>query len=229
MSTEESILIKSRQHRKYPINENAFSTLTEESLYWLGFLYADGSIVEDKRSGLHTLSIGLAERDRGHIEKFKTFIKTTKPLQTRTRRNVTASWLAINCYQITKDLHNFGLYKKSLNRVAFPEFIESRDFWRGLIDGDGSLMTPDNEIGRLTLVGNKTIVGQFTDFAKTIVPNLEISIRPTSSIYRCQLAGKNCLPVVNVLYKNATTYLDRKMAKYKEILENSYYYPEFYD
>ena len=40
---------------------------TEEKAYWLGFLYADGSISskEDK------IELGLAEKDLHHIEKFK--------------------------------------------------------------------------------------------------------------------------------------------------------------
>lgn len=43
---------------------------TEEKAYWLGFLYADGSVSssEDK------IELGLAEQDMHHIEKFRDFI-----------------------------------------------------------------------------------------------------------------------------------------------------------
>ena len=48
-----------------------FETIdTEEKAYWLGFLYADGSVSsnEDK------IELGLAEQDMHHIEKFRDFI-----------------------------------------------------------------------------------------------------------------------------------------------------------
>ena len=43
---------------------------TEEKAYWLGFLYADGSVgSKDDR-----IELGLAEKDFHHIEKFRDFI-----------------------------------------------------------------------------------------------------------------------------------------------------------
>ena len=43
---------------------------TEEKAYWLGFLYADGSV----SSTDNRIELGLAEKDLNHIEKFKEFI-----------------------------------------------------------------------------------------------------------------------------------------------------------
>ena len=48
-----------------------FETIdTEEKAYWLGFLYADGSVgSKDNR-----IELGLAEKDLKQIEKFRDFI-----------------------------------------------------------------------------------------------------------------------------------------------------------
>lgn len=42
----------------------------EEKAYWLGFLYADGSV----GSTDNRVELGLSEVDKNHIEKFKQFI-----------------------------------------------------------------------------------------------------------------------------------------------------------
>ena len=48
-----------------------FETIdTEEKAYWLGFLYADGSV----GSTDNRIELGLAEKDLRHIEKFRDFI-----------------------------------------------------------------------------------------------------------------------------------------------------------
>ena len=51
---------------------------TEEDAYWLGFIYADGSITytPDKKCIRYVLEIGLKEEDSAHLEKFKAFIGT---------------------------------------------------------------------------------------------------------------------------------------------------------
>ena len=38
--------------RKYNLNENFFDEINDKSVYWLGFLYADGSVrMKNNKSG----------------------------------------------------------------------------------------------------------------------------------------------------------------------------------
>ena len=54
------------RRRKYFFNEDYFKNVdSEEKAYWLGFIAADGCILENG-----TLKIGLAEKDSLHLEKF---------------------------------------------------------------------------------------------------------------------------------------------------------------
>ena len=56
---------------KYHVNINKFSKISsEESAYWLGFLYADGCMSEDSRIG-----VMLKSSDKHHLEKLKDFLE----------------------------------------------------------------------------------------------------------------------------------------------------------
>lgn len=56
--------------RPFP-NRYIFENIdNEEKAYWLGFLYADGSV----GSTDYRVELGLAEKDLEHIKKFKNFI-----------------------------------------------------------------------------------------------------------------------------------------------------------
>ena len=61
----------------YPVNEEYFSVIdSAEKAYWLGMLYADGSVTSKNQ-----LWLGL--KDKEHIEKFKTFLQSKHKIQER--------------------------------------------------------------------------------------------------------------------------------------------------
>lgn len=55
---------------KSKYNENCFSTITAESAYWLGFMYADGYVGSTR----NTVGISLMKSDFNHLQKFSKFI-----------------------------------------------------------------------------------------------------------------------------------------------------------
>jgi hypothetical protein len=59
--------------RKYFFNESYFSNMTNESIYWAGFIAADGCLYGKQKS----LSIMLSKRDKDHLFKFKDAVKYT--------------------------------------------------------------------------------------------------------------------------------------------------------
>ena len=87
---------------------------TEEKAYWLGFLYADGSVgsKEDK------IELGLAEKDLKHIEKFRDFMNITNKISYRERtKSYRMSFRSIQCKQ---DLINKGCVPKKSLILNFP-------------------------------------------------------------------------------------------------------------
>jgi hypothetical protein len=64
---------------KYHVNINKFSKIdSEESAYWLGFLYADGCMSEESRIG-----VMLKASDKHHLEKLKNFLEWDKEVKIR--------------------------------------------------------------------------------------------------------------------------------------------------
>ena len=60
------------------MRENAFQNILDDNIaYWLGFLTADGSISKT------TIQIGLANKDKEHLEKLRNFLEVDKPINER--------------------------------------------------------------------------------------------------------------------------------------------------
>lgn len=129
----------SEAHYKYSFNENAFDIMTAESAYWLGFIYADGTI--DKKRPI--LRIILHKKDKIILEKFKQFLNATHPVLEFSNQRETA------CFQIVSKkligrLNLLGVYPQKTKEIMFPYFLPEKyysDFIRGYFDGDGSLST----------------------------------------------------------------------------------------
>ena len=62
--------------RKYKVNDYAFSNLDEEVAYWLGYIAADGSVVDNR------LQFCIATKDRDILENIKGFLKAENPIHT---------------------------------------------------------------------------------------------------------------------------------------------------
>ena len=69
-------------HRKYHHNENFFEVIdTEEKAYWLGFMYADGWIMDNsKRYGQDHFGISISNKDEEHLRKFLKSLNATNPI-----------------------------------------------------------------------------------------------------------------------------------------------------
>jgi len=87
---------------------------TEEKAYWLGFLYADGSVgsKEDK------IELGLAEKDLHQIEKFRNFMGISNKIGYReSSKSYRMSFRSDKCKQ---DLINKGCVPKKSLILKYP-------------------------------------------------------------------------------------------------------------
>jgi len=178
--------------------------MTPEALYWLGFLFADGHI-----SKSNTLELCLSRTDIGHIEKFRAFLKSDYPIKFGTRRNTV---LKIGTPGVVERARVLGLGARSLMRVPSSEMAQSRDFWRGAVDGDGTLYLRRNTIS-LTLIGGKAMVQAFASWAQLHCPRLRSVVaekRHVPGLFTFSTEGKTAQELVALLYDGATVALDRK-------------------
>src|ERR1035437_7947582 len=56
-----------KDQRKYIVNDYFFSTDTEESFYWAGFLAADGCVQKGINSDTYYISLTLSLKDKEHV------------------------------------------------------------------------------------------------------------------------------------------------------------------
>ena len=80
---------KGNHYRIYNHDEDFFEIIdTEEKAYWLGFMFADGYIVnQQNRYGQDQFGISLAKTDIDILYKFKESIKATNPILIYPRKN----------------------------------------------------------------------------------------------------------------------------------------------
>lgn len=210
------------------VNEAVFDTITPESSYWIGMLYADGHIGGNDAKG-HNIELALESGDIKHIEKFKSFLECSNIIENFTRRvDKNTSRLRVGSEKIHKKLKEYGFTNTKSYTAAPPKILENnRDFWRGVIDGDGGVYKKDKikyQVHQVFLCGTLDTICGFITFCEN---NTAIKNRK----YPCKCFGKNlyqvsyysqeAIMVLDVLYKDASVYLDRKYATYKEIMQET--------
>ena len=137
-----------------------FETIdTEEKAYWLGFLYADGSVSSKE----HKIELGLAEQDLKQIEKFRDFIGIMNKISYRsTTKSYRYSFRSESCKE---DLIKQGCVPKKSLILNFPTENQVpknliRHFIRGYFDGDGWFTNTDScfQIG---IIGTEDFIKDF--------------------------------------------------------------------
>ena len=201
---------------KHPLNHSKFDELTEESLYWAGFIAADGCI-QKPRVQSPTMSIALSIVDIRHLEKIKGFLESghtitkyyNKVVKTDTPN---ACRFSVGSTQICNRLEELGVKGPELS----DDVAMSRDFWRGVVDGDGHLAKRTNTAG-LSLVGFPYILEPYQRFLRYEL-NIESTIKPHSSIYKIDINGKNGIRAIDYLYRDSKVSLDRKQKVADDIM-----------
>jgi len=218
-------------HGKIYMNSTIFEKIdTEEKAYWLGFLYADGTVYKTGKN-YYRFELGLAEKDLIHIEKFKKFVSSKHDIKYRFK---TKSFrIAFNDPQFTKNLIDLGCVPNKSLILTFPTEEQvplelQKHFIRGYFDGDGYLSKPPKGL-TISLLGTN-------EFLNSILPylfnNLDINKkclkkdkRHLSNTYYFDLTGDNARCFLKHIYEDSNIFLNRKKELFDNINMNIYYKP----
>jgi len=194
--------------RTLPLDETVFDTINEESAYWAGFIMADGCLMQMGEDSF-VVQIALAKKDAGHIEKLKLFLKAGHKIITYKGNHQ----FSIHSKRIFMRLGDFGLKpRKSFTAKATDLIKDNRHFWRGVVDGDGSLFITKRKVSGISLVGSFDVVNQFSNFLKNELGSF-IPVYKHKMIFSVQSTGKKALQIMKLLYNESNVYLDRKKEK----------------
>jgi transposase len=206
----------------YSANHNFFSELnTARKVYWLGFITSDGSI--NDRAHNNSLDIGLCDIDIDHLQKFLDDIESDHKIYTSTDDKAE---IKITSPQMVSDLAKYGIVPRKAHIVKPHKDIDlnyERDYWRGQIDGDGSVgytKTRDTYRPSITITGTYETCEGFMNYCKKFVDSKAkiYKYKDKKSTHSYRIVGKNAVIIIRELYEGAEVYLDRKYKIAMEIL-----------
>lgn len=234
---------------RYSFNEHYFDAIdSEHKAYWLGFIWCDGylAIRHRKNCVSYEFKLSLKNTDANHLVKFNNDlngnyeVKYYRCNSFSGKGAVTEARLLITNQHFGKTLADkYGLVPhrsdcgKLLNNV--PEHL-MKHFIRGVIDADGSFLKYQITDKGYTVNKYNVSIGTHEDIIRTIERYLmsegiiNISERKLQQRHEgrdgeyrtLSICGKKqCLNILNHIYKESSVYLDRKYEKYLCILDES--------
>lgn len=239
---------------KYEYNKDYFSKIdAADKAYWLGFLYADGSInrfYKGEKLRSMTLELGLAYKDKGHLEKFKNCLETNIPIFEKTNKLKGKEYktvrIQLNNTKICYDLCDLGCTPNKTFDIKFPTFDIvpkefMRDFIRGFFDGDGCISISEMSGKPHIIVSISGVYDMLKSISDFLISEKIIRVKPKihkderrKSTYNVYFYGTDSnKELLDYLYKDSNIYLDRKYNQYinfyKDYDEKSNKYGVYYD
>ncbi|MGK5737738.1 hypothetical protein [Micromonospora sp. URMC 103] len=191
------------------LRHDAFDRLTPDACYWIGFLFADGCI--SYRPGhIPQISVALAERDRQHLVSLRDFLGSTSKISETSPTHKSCQF-SVRSLRLADRLTGMGRYEGPIDE----RLRGSRNFWRGVVDGDGSIgsykrsASSSRTTPQFRLVGSRRLLDEFVRFID-LHELARLSVRPHKTIHTVGTTGRPARAIVSLLYTNATTALRRK-------------------
>lgn len=208
------------QYKPNTTNQNIFNVIdSEEKAYWLGFLYADGTV--RSKPGDNQIELSLQAQDYDHLVKFRKFIGNNNKIAYREKQK--AYRYCVRSKQMKQDLIRLGCVpNKSLiltfpNKKQVPDCL-LRHFVRGYTDGDGCLCVTHNKM-HYELLGTKEFLSGLQNRVGLFQGTVYLKHKDSEIRRICLGGSEQVKQICDWLYKDSKIYLDRKYNKY-----NNYYY-----
>lgn len=218
-TTTENYNIKGRT-----IRSSAFSDAGNDRLaaYFYGWLVTDGCLLDNG-----SVELSLQSDDREVLIRLKEFLDCSANIcdKTITKDNgkfYKSSRLAFRDNQIVKDLKVLGMEPRKSCKEKLPTFDwkygkTAKDFWQGVIEGDGCIADYD-KCGLVNLVGSQELLEGFREFCEDVIgtkKNVAISkVKTCRDEFRSIRYNNNDARLIcEYLYTDTVFKLDRKYLK----------------
>lgn len=230
--TARRILIREKlvtKRVKPTLNESCFDETTEASAYWIGMLITDGCVTKNRdEKWAPTITLRLSVKDKAHIEEFRRFLGSSHSLHETVSKDPNGRGklfpqvgISLRSKKLARRLAEFGVVPRKSSTALVRQLEGNRHFWRGAIDGDGSVMVRRSDgYPTIKLVGSRQLVTQWLAFVKTFT-STRATVRSDRNIFVCVISGDGAVSVANELYGDCTTALTRKLKKAKAILDGA--------
>lgn len=224
-------------NRRYTLNEAAFDApLSNDAAYWAGIFITDGFVSDVHAVGTSDIvGITLSSRDRGHLQLLCGFLGTNRPIRAVSRKKYHKSYnsgamsrLHIRSQRLADSLKAIGVVPRKTHVAEASESVAmSANFWRGCIDGDGSIYVRrmnNRDVPYLELCGaSEKLLHQFSSFCRTIAPECAARVRDGKHSVRVRMCGRHAVRIIRALYGSGGVSLARKQSTADQIISAADY------
>jgi len=229
IARENNITLPIKPIRKYILNENIFTIWTSEIAYIIGFIMADGCILNSKNGTPSIISIGLAKKDKLHLENIRNVICKEIPVRDKLKTN--SCILNICSKKMAIDLVKLGITPNKSLTLKWPSNIPHKyipDVIRGYFDGDGYVRVKIEKkykykILEFSMLGTENVLLHikelFSKYYKKNVGCIESCYKWYKS-YRLTFSSKSARIFGEWIYNSGELKLERKYKIYYEYISS---------
>ena len=190
-----------------------------EHAYMIGLLQTDGHHYESTRNR-GRIGLELSEKDKDIVDRLYKLVDGEAKINERVRKtnfktNSKTVILNIHSLSIRTQFKDYIPVGKKSDSIKMPDNISESDYWRGIIDGDGSLGLTNNLFPFISLVTkSESLANSFINYIEKIT-----GLKKTSTRNKRDLAYNICLTkeaaqkLINMLYYENCLCMDRKREK----------------
>ena len=202
-------------YRNIILHEDFFDTIdAEEKAYVIGFLMADGYVIEQKRGRTNTWGITLQTQDKYMLEKFRELVGSDNELGHSRNEYV----FIVASQHMVDALAKYNIIPKKCKTISFPyktipQYLH-RHVVRGLFDGDGCI---SKQV--CSFSGNEMMMAD----VRSILYNTfgvawnKLYTNKKNVTQFAFSSKKDVTAFYHYLYDDATIYLTRKRDRFEEL------------
>lgn len=181
---------------QHKVRDDLFAVLDSVERYWLGLLITDGNVLRRR------VKLSLAKEDGDGVDGFCAFVNNGgSPTEYNNVRE-----FRFSSPKTVERLKALGVRERKTQSATAPDFLlDDRDFWRGVIDGDGGV---DLFTSRplITLTGHvgSHLLPQWADFVSRNIRGFRPNVVPRPrhpTVCDVRIAGTYAQPIVALLYR----------------------------
>lgn len=211
---------------RLPCRHDAFARAEDDpdAAYWVGVLMSDGCI--GSAASTRYVILKLSEVDRGHVEAFRMFLQAKHRIlkQEHHRGNTRPMYgLSVGSAQLVNDLARYGVVPRKTKSAKVQLLADNRHFWRGVIDGDGSLgyrtrrKATHSQSPLLQINGSEPLMRQFEAYARHVT-GTSAKAHTGNRCWSLALHAGAAAEMISHLYTDCAVALPRKWALAHELL-----------
>lgn len=190
--------------------------------YFFGFVQGDGHLSRQRDNpNKGKLTVELAVRDEDILLRFKALFPDSsirhRTRDTNFKDNYTCATWTMCDQDFREDLEACGVPVGAKSLIIHPPVVPYSvvDYWRGIIDADGSLGVTAQDLPFLSLITtSEALARAYEAFLYSLTGKRKVVRRNTrDKAFNILLMREDAVCVIKVLYYAGCLALDRKLAK----------------